>query len=53
MASGRSLSNWELKQALIVRLDFLLLCGSSVLERCPDHATIMESAANQIELAAV
>ncbi len=35
-----SLSDRELERALTVRLDFMLFCGQSMIERSPDHTTI-------------
>jgi len=35
-----SLSDRALEHAIRVRLDFVLFCGASVLDNCPDHTTI-------------
>ncbi len=40
LGQWHSLSDQALEHALRVRLDFMLFCGSSVLDHCPDHTTI-------------
>ena len=40
LGQWHSLSDRALEHALRVRLDFMLFCGSSVLDHCPDHTTI-------------
>ena len=40
LGQWHSLSDCALEDALRVRLDFMLFCGSSVLDRSPDHTTI-------------
>ena len=42
LGQWHSLSDRALEHALRVRLDFMLFCGSSVLDHCPDHTTICQ-----------
>ena len=37
LGQWHSLSDRELERALTVRLDFMLFCGQSMIERSPDH----------------
>ena len=42
LGQWHSLSDRELERALTVRLDFMLFCGLSLIERSPGHTTICQ-----------